>query len=66
MANNNLINYSHCKDFALRFAQANRKGWDANCVSKKFLDDLNTKVRLLIQHAVSHHPTRGKTIKEFI
>jgi len=40
-----------------------RAGWDAKRVSKRFLDDLNIKVRNLIMGAVKRHPTRGKTIK---
>jgi len=59
----NLINRAQCKKFALRFAQDNRKGWVPKQVSRQFLDDLNTKVRLLIQGAVQHHCSTGKTIK---
>jgi len=58
-----LINISHCKNFALRYAKDNRKGWDPNQVSKQFLDDLNTKLRITIQSAIAHHPSIGKTIK---
>ena len=66
MANGDLINKKHCKDFALRFAQENRLGWMPERVSKVFLDDLNTKVRLTITRAVMNHPTVGKTIKDLI
>ena len=57
------LNASYCKKFALRWAKENRTGWQPKQVSKQFLDDLNTKVRLLVQGAVNHHPTKGKTIK---
>ena len=64
--NNQLINYAHCKEFALRWGKENRKGWNPQRVSKKFLESLNTKVRLLIQHSVSHHRSCGKTIMDFL
>ena len=60
---NTLINQQNCKKLALQFAQENRKGWMPTRVSQQFLDDLNTKVRLLITGAVMHHPTRGKTVQ---
>lgn len=61
--NGDLINKKHCKEFALRFAQENRTGWVPKRVSKQFLDDLNTYVRLRITGAVAKHPTIGKTVK---
>jgi hypothetical protein len=63
-SNGSLINRAQCKKFALRWAQEHRKGWSANRVSKQFLDDLDTKVRLLIQSAIAHHPSIGQTIKD--
>ncbi|HIJ70639.1 MAG TPA: hypothetical protein HPP87_04660 [Planctomycetes bacterium] len=63
MARTDLINRKHCKDFALRWAAENRKGWQADRVSAQFLDDLNAKVRNAICSAIAHHPTVGKTIK---
>lgn len=65
MANNDLINRTHCKEFALRIAQEMRQGWKPNRVSdKEFLDDLNTRVRNIITKSVMHHPTVGKTINQ--
>jgi len=61
---NGLINRQHCKQFALRWAQETRKGWTAERVSKQFLDDLDTRVRLLIQGAIRRHPSVGKTIRD--
>jgi len=60
----NLINRKACKDLTLRWAQANRTGWSPTRVSGQFLDDVNTKVRLLIQGAVQKHRTVGKTVKD--
>lgn len=59
-----LINKKHCKEFVLQYAQDRRTGWKPERVSKKFLDDLNIKVRMLITGAVRKHPTKGKTVKE--
>jgi predicted AAA+ superfamily ATPase len=63
-SNGGLINRAQCKKFALRWAQENRKGWSANRVSKQFLDDLETKVRITIQSAIKRHPSVGQTIKD--
>jgi len=64
--NGGLINRAQCKKFALRWAQENRRGWDPERVSKQFLDDLDTKVRLTIQSAIARHRSMGKTIKDLI
>lgn len=61
----NLINRSHCKKFALRWAKENRKGWDPERVAKQFLDDLDTMLRIQMQKAIQHHPSVGKTIKYY-
>ena len=61
-SSNNLINRSQCKQLALKYAADNRKGWGPTRVSAKFLDDLETKVRMLVTGAVSKHRTVGKTI----
>jgi hypothetical protein len=66
MANHNkLINVAACKAFALAWAKDRRPGWAPTRVSKQFTDDLETKVRLAIQSAITHHPSIGKTIKDF-
>ena len=61
-----LINTKACKEFALEWAKENRRGWTTKRVSKQFLDDLNTKVRLIIQRAVNSHPSVGVTIKDLL
>ena len=58
-----LINIAHVKKYARLRAEEMRPGWAPTQVGQQFLDDLNTKVRLLIDGAVSRHPTIGKTIK---
>lgn len=63
-SNNSLINRVHCRGFALRWAKENRRGWAPERVSKQFLDDLDTKVRIVVQSAIKRHPSIGKTIKD--
>jgi len=58
------INRKACKEFALRWAQETRTGWMPSQVSKGFIDDLDAKVRLLIQGAVQKHRTVGRTVKD--
>ena len=60
----NLINRAACKKLALRWCADNRKGWTPNRVGKQYLDDLESKVRLLIQQSVNKHRSVGKTIKD--
>ena len=57
-----LLNRKACKEFALKWAQANRRGWKPTRVSKQFIDDLDAKVMLLVQRAVNSHRSVGKTI----
>jgi len=64
-SNGGLINRAQCKKFALRWAQENRKGWSAKRVSKQYLDDIEAKVRILIQSSINRHPSVGQTIKDF-
>jgi len=59
-----LINRQACKRFALRWAQEHRTGWLPSQVSKQFIDDLDAKVRVMIQGAVGKHRTVGRTIRD--
>ncbi len=63
---NNLINKRACRDFAIRWGQEHRLGWKPTRCSKQFLDDLEIKVRLVIQKAVNNHRTVGITIKDLL
>jgi hypothetical protein len=56
------INRAACKKLALSWARDHRKGWMPTRVSKRFLDDLEAKVTLIIQKGVDSHRTVGKTI----
>ncbi len=44
--------------------KADRKGWAPERVSKQFLDDLDTKIHVVIQSAIKRYPSVGKTIKD--
>lgn len=57
----NLINSKEVKSLILRCVKDSRKGWDCTRVSDKALNDINTKLMLMIQKAVRSHPTKGKT-----
>jgi len=59
-----LINRTNCKKLALQYAKDTRTGWQPTRVSKAFLDDLETKVQLLITGAVSKHRSVGKTLTD--
>jgi hypothetical protein len=61
-----LINRSACKALAIRWGQDHRRGWQPTRCSKQFLDDLDAKVRLIIQKAVDRHRTVGTTIKDLL
>ena len=63
MANNNLINRKHVKDYILKRAAQTRLGWPCNRVSKQALEDINIRLRILIDRAVHSHPTIGQTFK---
>jgi hypothetical protein len=62
----NLINRSACKKLALRWGRDHRLGWQPTRVSKQFLDDLESKVRLIVQKAVDRHRSVGKAITDIL
>jgi len=62
---NGLINRAGCRDFALRWAKR-RTGCNFQRVSKQYLDDIETKVMLMIQRSVDSHRSIGKTITDFL
>ncbi len=65
MANNKLINVKHCKEYALQQVKKKRPGWHASRVSIQFLNELDAKIKLLINDAIWKHPSVGITIKDF-
>jgi len=64
MANGDLINRKHCKDYILKRAPEMRAGWRCRRVSAKALDNLNTKVRLLLDGAIKSHRSVGVTFQD--
>lgn len=61
MANNDLINRKHVKDYIRQRFETTRPHLGINRVSKQALDDINAKVRLMINRAVHSYPSIGKT-----
>jgi len=61
-----LINKKACKEFALKWAKEQRRGWTPTRVSGQYLDDINSKIRLLIQGSINSHRSVGKTITDFL
>ena len=61
-----VLNKKECRELALRYCKSFRQGWDATRVSSEFLDDLETKVQMLIRQAVQNHRSVGKTIRDFL
>ncbi len=59
-----LINRAACKRLALRWAESHRLGWDPTRVSRQFLDDLESRLRLIVQKSVDRHRSVGKTIQD--
>ncbi|KPK73018.1 MAG: hypothetical protein AMJ84_02975 [Acidithiobacillales bacterium SM23_46] len=63
MANNSfLINRKHVRHYARLRVQELRPEWGADRVSRQFLDDLNTLLRLMIDKSIRKHPTIGRTV----
>lgn len=60
-----LINRKACKEFAVRFAQAERRGWSPTRVSKRYLDDINSHVQMMLMRSIKAHRSVGKTILDF-
>lgn len=60
-----LLNRSEIRKLALR-SGGRRLGWLPTRVSAAFIDDVETKVRMLVMAAVKNHCSIGKTIKDFL
>lgn len=60
-----LLNKSEVRKLALRSGEK-RLGWLPTRVSAGFIDDVETKIRMLIMKAVQNHRSVGKTIKDFL
>lgn len=61
-----LINKKHVRDHILATIQRIRPGWGADRVSAQALDDINAKVRLMINGQVRQHPSVGKTFSQVL
>ena len=63
MSNGDLICRSHVKGYILRMAKVIRPGWTCRRVSGQALDQINAKVRTMINDMIRSHPTVGQTFK---
>lgn len=61
MANNILICESHVKAYILARAKTLRPGWPCRRVSKQALNEINARVRVMVDKMIKSHPTLGKT-----
>lgn len=66
MSQTDLINVAHVKTLILRRTAELRKGWTCTRVSRSALEDINTKLRLMIDRAIKSHPSVGQTFKEIL
>lgn len=66
MANNSLICKDHVRECILRRTKEIRTEWKCTRVSEQVFDDLNHKVRTLIDDAIKRHPTRGQTFTQIL
>jgi hypothetical protein len=56
------INAKSVKELALHFAREHRPAWGAERVSRKFLERIDYKVRVIVLQEIKAHPSVGKTI----
>ena len=63
MKNNNLINRAHCRHYILEVAKVLRPGWPCQRVSGQALDEINGRLRTMINGLIKSHPTVGVTFK---
>ena len=61
--NGDLICRSHVADYIKRRSPELRPGWPLSRVSAEALDEINTKVRLMLDSMIASHPSIGKTFK---
>ncbi len=57
-----LINVTETRQEILRIAERDRPGHKFTRVSTRMLNSLDSRIRLLLKRAVTHHPSVGKTL----
>ncbi len=62
---NVLLNRKATRDFILKKIKVMRPGWDCTSVSSKVINEIDSFLRMKIEAAIHHHPTKGKTFKYF-
>ncbi|MHC4617226.1 MAG: hypothetical protein ACYTEQ_05675 [Planctomycetota bacterium] len=63
MKNGSLINRAHCRHHILEMAKVLRPGWHCRRVSGEALDEIDAKLRTMINGLIRSHPTVGVTFK---
>lgn len=58
-----LLNRSAVKTYILLNVKAKRAGWDCQRVSKEYLDNLEARVRAMVNTDIHQHRSVGKTFK---
>ena len=56
-----LLNVSHVKSYIRRRQPEIRPGFQFERISRQAIEDIDTKVRLIIDASLKAHPTVGKT-----
>jgi len=56
-----LLNKANVRKYILRRQKEIRKGWEFSYVGSKVYDDLNERVRKIIDGSLKRHPSKGKT-----
>ncbi len=59
-----LLCRTHVKSYILRRAKELRAVWHPDRVSEQAMEDLEYKVKALLDRAITRHPTKGKTFTE--
>ncbi len=57
-----LINRAEVRKVILRIAARDRPGHEFTRVSARMLNSLDSRIRLLLKRAITHHPSVGKTL----
>ena len=59
-----LLNKAHVKKYILQRAKEMRPGWDCKQVSACVFDQLDRKIKSIVDGSIHRHPSIGKTFKE--
>jgi len=66
MTKNAILNRKGTKSYILKKAEQIRPGWKVTCVSSTALDQIEFKIKNMIDDMIHRHPSIGKTFKDII